>query len=286
MPDPVSFSKDFPLDAGIFTSAKLTLGAATDANAVQAIVANDQFPDGNIALGHISFAADTGEVSLKQAAVGGASVSFDIAASAQSGMGVYGNAAEAIKALALPDPPTLKLPQASGQRYLLMNWGYSAAFSGSASHPIGLLGALTFGLDAKINSAFAVLHRFDAQQGAHEVIEDTIKSWRLPRHVAFDGESVNLSPQTWLLVEADGSLALKLATSLGWNVSFAKDAKLLGITHNLSAKIDASLTASFGFNVSGKYIVVVGRESADNSVRLQLFKQSNKGLDFGLNLSV
>ena len=281
-----SFSKDFPLDTGIFTTAKLTLGASTDANAAQAILANDKFPDGNIELGHISFTADTGKVSLKPATVGGASVSFDITASAQSGMGVYGKSADAVKAINLADSPCLKIADADGQRYLLMDWGYSVSFSGSASHPVGLLGTVSFGVDAKRNSVFAVLHRFDANQGAHEVIEDSIASWRLPRHVAYDGKSVNLKPQTWLLAEADGSLALKLAASLGWNMNFAKDAKLLGVTHNLSAKIDASLTASFGFSVSGKYIVVVGRESADTVVRLRLCKQSSKGLDFGFNLSV
>jgi hypothetical protein len=285
MPAPGGFSKDFPLDTGIFTTAKLTLGASTDANAAQAILTNDRFPDGNIALGHISFTADTGSVSLSPSTVGGASVSFDIAASAQSGVGVYGKSVDAINAINLADPPCLKMAD-DGRRYLLMDWGYSASFSGSASHPMGLLGTVSFGVDAKRNSVFAILHRFDANQGAHEVIEDSIASWRLPRHVAYDGKDVNLKPETWLLAEADGSLALKLAASLGWNMNFAKDAKLLGVTHNLSAKIDASLTATFGFSVSGKYIVVAGRESADTVVRLRLCKRSSKGLDFGLNLSV
>jgi hypothetical protein len=280
------FSRDFPLDVGIFTTAKLTLGASTDANATQAILANGTFPDGNIELGHISFTADTGSVTLKPEAVAGASVSFDIAASAQSGVGVYGKSANAIKALNLADPPSLKIADADGQRYLLIDCGYSASFSGSASHPVGLLGTVTFGVDAKRNSVFAILHRFDTNQGARTVIEDSISSWRLPRHVAFDGHDVNLKPDTWLLVEADGSLALELAASLGWNMSFARDATLLGVTHNLSAKIDASLMARFGFSVSGKYILVVGRESADTVVRLQLYKQSSKGLNFGLNLSV
>jgi hypothetical protein len=209
------FSKDIPLDAGIFTTAKLIFSGSTDANAAQAILLDDKFPDGNIELGKISFTADTGNVSLKPEMVGGASVSFDISASVKSGMGVYGKSADAIKALSLGDSPGLKIADAKGQRYLLMDWGYSAKFSGSASHPVGLLGTVSFGVDAKGDSVFAVLHRFDANQGAHQVIEDSIASWRLPRHVAFDGRDVNLKPGTWLLAEADGSLALKLAASLG-----------------------------------------------------------------------
>lgn len=281
-----SFSKDFAIDKSIFTTAKLTLGASTDANVVQAIVANDKFPEGNIQLGHISFTADTGTVPVKPAMVGGASVSFDIAASAHSGAGVYGKFAEVINAINLAESPSLKIADVPGQRYLLIDWGYSASFSGSASHPVGLLGTVNFGVNAKRNSIFAILHRFDANQGAHKVIEDSIASWRLPRHVAYEGKDVNLKPETWLLAEADGSLALKLATKLGWNINFAKDAKLLGITHNLSAKIDATLAANFGFSVSGKYLVVVGRETAGPAVRLQLWKQKSKGLDFGFNLIV
>jgi len=283
---PINFSKDFSLDAGIFTSTKLSLAASTDANAALAIVNNTKFPDGNIEIGHISLTADTGKVSLKPETVGGASVSFDITASAQSGVGVYGKFADAIKALALDDSPCLAISDADGKRYLLMDWGYSASFSGEGSHPVGLLGSVSFGVDAKGDSVFAILHRFDQSQLAGNVMQDSISSWRLPRHVAFDGHDVNLKPETWLLVEADGSLALKVAATLGWNINFAKDATLLGVTHNLSAKIDAGLTASFGFNVAGKYILVVGREDNSPTVRLRLCKQSSKGLNFGLNLSV
>ncbi len=279
-------SKDFPLNAGIFTTAKLTLGGSTDANAAQAILTDGKFPDGNIEVGHISFTADTGKVSLNPATVGGAAVSFDIAASAQSGVGLYAKAADAIKALNLADPLPLKIADAAGQRYCLVDFGYSVSASGSASHPVGLLGTVSFGVDAARNSVFAVLHRFDANQGAREVLEDSIASWRLPRHVAFEDHDVSLKPGTWLLAEADGSIALKLAASLGWNMSFAKDVKLLGITHDLSAKIDASMTANLGFSASGKYVVVVGRESAGTVVRLLLCRQSSKGLNFGFNLNV
>ena len=281
-----NFSKDFALDAGIFKTTKLTVSGSTDTGALQSILANDKFPDGDIELGHISFSADTGKVSLLPEKIGGASMSFDIAASAQSGAGVYAKSADALKALNLSDAPKLTLPDQDGQRYLLMDWGYSASFSGSASHPLGLLGSVTFGVDTQRKSVFAVLHRFDANQGAHKVIEDTVSSWRLPRHVAFTGADLNLSPRTWLVAEADGGFAIKLATSLGWNISFAKDAKILNVTHNLSAKIDASLKASFGFSASGKYIIAAGREDDGPTVHLQLWKQSSKGLNFGLNLDV
>ena len=282
-----TLSKDFPIDASIFTSAQVTLGASTDTNAAEAILSNSKFPEGDIQVGHISLAADTGRVSLKPSALPAqTSLSFDIASSAQSGLGVYSKFSDALSALNLTDPPALKVSGAAGQRYLLMDFGYSASFSGSGSNPVGMLGSATFGVDAKRESLYALVHGFNANEGAHSVLTDSIASWRLPRQVASVGSDLNIRPETWLLVEVDGSLAIKLASSLGWNFNYAKDLTLLGISHTLSTKIDASLSANFGFNVSGKYILVVGRESAGPIVRLRLSKQSSKGLNFGFNLSV
>jgi hypothetical protein len=38
MSESTGFSKDFPLDEGIFTTAKLTLAASTDANGAEVIL--------------------------------------------------------------------------------------------------------------------------------------------------------------------------------------------------------------------------------------------------------
>jgi hypothetical protein len=283
----MAYSKDFPIDAGIFTTAKVSLGASTDANADQAIANNQPFPAGDIQVGHISITADTGSVSLKPAALpAGTSVTFDVSASASAGVGVYGKSSDAIAALNLSDPPSLSIPDVGGERYLLMDFGYSAALSASATQPIGVLGSATFGVDAKGDSTFAVLHRFDATRGANDVMAESFASWRLPRHVALVGADLNIKPKTWLIVELDGSLSLKLAATLGWNLNFAKELTVLGVTHDLSAKIDAGLTASLGFDVSGEYVLVVARENDSETVRLILSKQKTKGWNFGLNLNV
>ena len=278
---------DFPIDAGIFTAAKVSLGGSTDANADLAIANNQAFPAGDIQVGHISVTADTGSVSVQSSALpNGASVTFEISASAQSGIGVYGKSADAIAALSLTDPPSLSIPDVAGERYLLLDFGYTASVSATDTQPIGLLGSAKFGVDASGNSTFALLHRFDGTRGAFDVMAEAFSSWRLPRHVAAVGTGLNIAPETWLIVELDGSLSLKLATTLGWNLNFAKDLTVLGITHDLSAKIDAGLSATFGFDVSGKYILVAAREDASHTVRVILSKQKTKGWNFGLNLEV
>src|SRR5262249_55492106 len=65
-----------------------------------------------------------------------------------------------------------------------------------------------------------------------------------------------------------------------------RQANLLGIPRSLGVKIDAGLKATFGFNASGQFLVVIGRERTDQVVRLRLFKQAARGFDFGLNLNV
>jgi hypothetical protein len=63
------FLKTFPLDANILapgSSANISIDGSTDANALSAILNNNRFPDGDIELGHIKLAADTGKRRLLQ----------------------------------------------------------------------------------------------------------------------------------------------------------------------------------------------------------------------------
>ena len=88
----------------------------------------------------------------------------------------------------------------------------------------------------------------------------TSKSWRLPRQVNFDGADVNLAPNTWLVAEVDGSLALTVGARLGYEVSFSRE-HAAGLTRDLGATIDAKLKATFGVTASGSYLLMIGRES-------------------------
>ncbi|HEY2385001.1 MAG TPA: hypothetical protein VGK48_27820, partial [Terriglobia bacterium] len=107
-----------------------------------------------------------------------------------------------------------------------------------------------------------------------------------PRHITAANK---LTPGTWIVAEASGSLAVNLAASLGYNFNFVKDVQAFGLSGDIGLKIDAAATATFGINVSGRYLVVVGRESdlvADQHLRLRLFKLDSNGLQFGLNLKL
>ena len=237
-------------------------------------------------MGSIDLKAETGKTFAFNA--GQTTIGFRASAEFKTGLGVFNVAADAIGSLQLEDSPQLNLsiPGSSTDKFLVLLWGYNVNGSFSGSHPIGVLGSVTFGAEAARDSIYAVLHRFPAATDARTAIADTLGSWRFPRQVRTGRD---LKPGSWLVTEVDGSLALHISAQLGYDFNMVREAKLLGMTRNLGAKIDTALKTTFGFDVSGRYLLVLGRESADDSsiaVRLQLFKRSQKGLSFGLNLSV
>lgn len=288
-----AFSRKFDLDPSILpdgASSSITVNLSTGADVIQALAKNDPFPvrpEGVIPLSGISFSLDSGK-DLKVKA-GQTNVGFSFSASASAGAGIYDTAAKALAALELEEPPGIKLnvQDAAGTRLALVRMSYAADGKVSGSHPVGTFGSVTFGVQGASSGLFAILRRFDSNEGAATVMKDTVSSLRLPRHVGLDANGkVNISPGCWLIAEVDGSLALKVGAQLGYNFSFIHETKIGGLTGDLGLKIDAGLKATFGFDVSGKFIAIVGREETDSRVRLQLFKQKTRGMEFGLNLKV
>lgn len=287
-----AFTREFPLDPEILgrgSAATLAVDVPGGAAAAVAIATNRPFPDGTIALGHITVGASTG--SGLAFASGGSTVSFKSSVEFQAGIGIFDSPADAVASLSLPASKAIDLGVAPGGigRWAAMRWAYNVTGTVSGAHPIGVIGGASLGVAASRGGVYGVMHRFDARTGAHDVLAETSKSWRLPRHVGFDGADVNLAPDTWLVAEVDGSLSLTVGARLGYDVSFMREAALLGVTRDLGVSIDAKLKATFGVTASGSYLLMVGRESADaasKTVRLRLHKQAKAGLEFALNLNV
>ena len=289
-----AFTKEFPLDPAILgqgSAVSLAVDAPDSAAAAAAIATNGPFPDGTIALGHITVGASTGSGLVFRS--GAATVSFTSSAQFQAGIGIFDSPVDAVASFALPSAKNLDLSvQTAGSvrpRWAAMRWSYSVTGSASGAYPIGLVGSASIGVAASRGGVYGVVHCFDGGAGAHDVLAATSKSWRLPRQVSFDGGDVNLAPNTWLVAEVDGSLALTVGARLGYDVSFMREWSGLGVPRDLGVTIDAKLKATFGVTASGSYLLMVGRESADSAskaVRLRLHKQARSGLDFALNLNV
>jgi hypothetical protein len=271
------------------SAVSLELGGATAVDVLLAVSSNLPFPsrpNGVIDLTHISLAATGGMPVAFQGE--GVSVGFSFSAGITAAAAIFDHAQEAIAAVVPGGAPGLDLASVdeSNSRYVLLQAGYQASGSVSGSHPIGVLGSFTFGATAAASGVSAVLHRFPSSAGADTVLKETVQSWKLPCHV---DSAAKLAPATWLVTEASGSLAVTLATSLGYNFNFVRQAKAFGLSGDIGLKIDAAAMATFGFDVSGRFLVIVGRESndaTDQKVRLRLFKLSSSGMQFGLNLNV
>ena len=291
-PAPAHLQKSFPLDPAILgagSAASLELGGAISADVVSAIATNRPFPDrpdGVIRLAEIGLTASGGNPVAFQG--GGVTVGFHFCGGVTAGAAVFDRADDAIAALALDEIPGLDVTigATADSRYALLHTGYQASGNVRGSNPIGVLGSFTFGASDTASGMSAVLHRFASRTGADTVLRDTVLSWKLPRHVR---SAFALEPATWVVAEANGSLAVKLGASLGYNFSFVRDAKALGLCGDIGMKIDAAANASFGIEVSGRYLVVIGRESEDaasQKLRLRLFKLKSNGTRFGVNLKV
>src|SRR5262245_25756045 len=264
----------------------LDLHGTTDLDVAKAIEADKPFPDrpGNtIELGHIGFATKAGTPVTFDAA--GTAVSAEFSAGVAASLGVFPDHGAAIGALNLGETPGLDLtvPASPDTRFALLSSAYTASGSVSGRHPIGAVGTLAVGASGATSGAIAVLHRFQKGDGARTVLEQTIAGWALPRHVT---AATDLRPGTWLVAEVDGTLALNVAAALGYNMDFVRTVRAGTLAGDIGLKVDAAVSATFGLEVSGRYVVIVGRETADERVRVQMFKLARKGISFGVNLRV
>ncbi len=84
---------------------------------------------------------------------------------------------------------------------------------------------------------------------------------------------------------------MRLAAELGYDFNYVHEVRTpgvdgVGLTGDLGFKIETGLKVALGLSVSGRYLILVGRESDKNEeIRLRMFKLSKKEFTFGLNLS-
>jgi hypothetical protein len=288
-PETAGLQRSFALDSDILapgSAFNVDLSGSTAADVALAIVKDDPFPereDGEIALGQIGLGVSGGNPVAFSGS--GTTVGFEFSAGITAGAGIFDRPDKAIAALGLAETPGLSLSSDGGAdaRYAVLRAGYKASGEVKGTHPIGAVGSLSFGVSGAASGLSAVVHRFAKATGARSVLDRTVHAWKLPRHV---DSAAKLQPGTWVLTEADGTIAAQLSASLGYNFNFIQEAKLAGLSGDIGLKIDAAATATFGVEISGRYLVALGRESEAERVRLQMFKLSRKGLNAGQNLKI
>jgi hypothetical protein len=285
MPNVIKFerNKSF-LIAGSASGIEIT---ATKDPAIAAALANNQpFPPGDVKLGDISVKGEAGK-DIGFAGKKG-SVGFKASVEAHAGLAVYFNPNELVDALDLNEKisPGLNLSSDSDFLYVLLNWGYDLAASAKGSIALGANPlTVNFSGDLKTTAAYCVIRKLGRATGAFDAVKETANSWVLPTHV----ETLDQIPAgTWLVAEIDGSTALSLGATFGYDFNWIRESELGGLSGEIGLRIQSGIKVALGFEASGKFALVIARESTDVAnqiVRLRLFRQRKRGWSFALNVN-
>ena len=268
--------------------ATLTVNPSTQADVWQALENNTAFPDRNVSLGGISASYSTGNIALVASGGANVSLSASFSASSQSGIGIYATAASAIQDLGLNPTVTPDFPAGPSDRFTMLSFQATAAGNVSGSVPVGVLGSVTFGVKPGVATRFAVLQRFALATPSQTVLANAGACIKLPRAVQ---TAADLPQGTWIIAEVDGSVNLLAGAQVGYAYSYTRDLPAtlqnLGLSPDLSVQVNLDTSATVTYNVSGRYLVMVGRPSpaADQVIALQVHKGDSYGYDIGLNLS-
>ncbi len=276
----------FALDGSVLgaKSAKSLLVATAQSDVLAALQENRPFPERTIAAGEFSVAAEGGKDFVLRSDPGEAgAVSFR--AKAEAALLITPERGTMLESLPVSDSMAEGLAGAedSEASYALFTWGYDLAGAGQGTVALGAGVGAQFGVDAKRVAGFAVVKLFRRDTPSPKVLRELAKAWRLPKRVE---TASDLPPGTWLVVEVDGSLALSLGVQAGYDFSWVRDTVLSGLTGDIGLRVEAGLSATVGCEASGRYALVLRRDSlkaADRRLRLQLFKQRKQGWSFALD---
>ena len=282
-----SFTKD-----GQFLDNHISADITVTANGAAAgiLAANAPFP-----------AAATTKVGSLSASVGGntgdlkfesgqGTVNFSGSASATSSLAVYASPSDLMRDLN-PDPQNpilegLTIDGDGATQFVVLDWGYGIAASAKGSVALGAGLSANFSFDGATEGLFAVIRGFKMPPPSRDAIKATLTSWKLPSQV---GSVEDLDPGTWLIAEVDGSVGVKIGAQYGYNYNWIRKVNLGPLAGDVGLKIQAAVDAVVGFDASGKYLVLMARESVDPTskiVRLCVFKMAKKGWNFAFNSSV
>lgn len=300
MADPVSIELEDNGKVDLQASAKgISLSAESPASFLLAAADNQPFTaPGTVANGQLTAQGD-GDFVFDG---GGGRVTFGGGASAGASLSAFFDPAKLAASLGatIGDPTTGQLglpaeladeltagfgtPPLADELLLALRWGYQVDAEAGGKLALGTAGNASFGFDGHTSGLFAVCRRLPRATGARDAIRDLLGNWMLPRQVTAVSD---LEPGTWLVAQVDGGLALTLGAQLGYDFSWVRGVELGELAGDIGLKIELGVAASVGFDVSGRYALVVARESTDPAserLRVRLFKLGKRGWSFGLDL--
>ncbi len=237
------------------------------------------FPPGQITLGKMSAAVNgSSPLTLGDVELSGA-------ADASFLLGIYPDAQAAIKAL-FPSTELsagLNLNTEIPARFAVVQAAYDIRGTAKGAVALGTGINATFGVSGSNTGLFGVVHRFTDTEPALKVLQDTFSTWALPRMV---DSAADLLPGSWIISEVEGSIAVTMGVQAGYDFSWLREIEGGALQGDIGLRVQLGASAAFGFEASGKYAVVLGRETDAETFRLRLFKLSKKGWNFALGAHV
>ncbi len=281
-PIAIKFDRNKKFLAGS-AAAGISVNASISADVALALANNTPFPQRQIELGNTEVTASASK-DIKFGS-GAGSITFSGSASAFAKLGVYFDPAQMLTALQLDDDiaPGVKIASDANSLFVALRWGYDLGASTKGSLALGAPGAATFSGTGSREAKYVVVRQFNKNTGALDTLTETVNSWMLPSQI----DSLDdFKPGTWLVAEIDGSIAVKLGAQYGFDFNWIRQAQLGGLSGDIGLRLQLGIAVALGFQASGKYALVVGRDSMDDAnkhLRLRLFKQRMKGWNFALN---
>ncbi|HYK90220.1 MAG TPA: hypothetical protein VE398_15705, partial [Acidobacteriota bacterium] len=262
----------------------IELSASNDPALLEAI-ARDAKPVQDAELGRITAAASGGIPAIEFGGDGLGTVSFSGKADIFSGLGIYMDRDRMLRSLQFDPGENLQhsltaLPNEASGYYAVLRWGYDLSATGTGSMALGAVGSIKCGAEGERNGLYAVVRRFPSDTGMLSAAARTANSWMLPRQVV---SGADLEPNTWIIAEIDSGIALKTAGTLGYSFSWLRQMKPGTLGGDIGLKLQLGLGAVVGLTASGKYAVILARESDAPVLRLRLYKLRRRGWDFALN---
>ena len=245
-------------------------------------LANDgPLPDGD----NLIVGGDLQVTPGQEIAVGPAKVSFS--ADVNAALGIYSTRANLrdalLKSAGLVSQVADQITLPAGDKLLMLRWGYD--ISGTVSGTVALAPStnLSFSGSGETKGYFAIVQGAAANAKARSSLTNLIQSWKLPSQA---NDITKLPSSTALISEVDGSFSLGATVTFGYDFNWIRAIDTLGLKGDIGLKLEAGLSASLGVGMTGKFAVMLSRETADPVIRMRLYKLRINNWNFGFDASV
>ena len=271
----------FSLDNGVATGAIQIDPAANPALLATLVDGSKPLPDGDVLL----IGGDLSVTPGQDITFGPAQVGFS--ADVNAALGVFSTPANLKQALVKNGDlvsqigDNIDLPK--GDKLLMLRWGYDISGTAAGSVALGPSANFSFSAGADTKGYFAMVQGVSKDAKALASLTTLIRSWRLPSQI----DDISKMPvATTLISEVDGSFSLGAKVTFGYDFNWIRAIDGLALTGDIGLKLQAGLSASIGFGMTGKYAVLLSRETDARSIRMRLYKLKVKDWNFGFNASL